>query len=235
MDKLRLRFEKTGRAVYISHLDLMATMQRAFLRAGLELRYSEGFNPHPLISILLPLSVGTASLCELMDFRLRWDADLSELPARLTAALPEGLRVTEAYPCERKSAELKWLDVCGRLEYDRKPPAPEDLTAFFSRPEIVIEKKTKRGVGMTDIRPAIDRIRLSKDDFPQNEKMGKAELFPYESVGCIRLDARISAQEPTLNPELLVGALRQLEPGLAPDFAAFTRLETFDRDHRIYR
>ena len=88
---------------------------------------------------------------------------------------------------------------------------------------------------MTDIRPAIDRIKLSKDDFPQNDNTGKAEPFPYESVGCIRLDARISAQEPTLNPELLVGALRQLEPGFAPDFAAFTRLETFDRDHRIYR
>ena len=80
MDKLRLRFEKTGRAVYISHLDLMATMQRAFARAGLELKYSEGFNPHPLISILLPLSVGTASRCELMDFRLRQDAELSALP-----------------------------------------------------------------------------------------------------------------------------------------------------------
>ena len=66
MDKLRLRFEKTGRAIYISHLDLMATMQRAFSRAGLELKYSEGFNPHPLISVLLPLSVGTASVCELM-------------------------------------------------------------------------------------------------------------------------------------------------------------------------
>ena len=222
MDKLRLRFEKTGRAVYISHLDLMATMQRAFSRAGLELRYSEGFNPHPLISILLPLSVGTASLCELMDFRLRRDADLEELPARLTAALPEGLRVTEAYPCERKSAELKWLDVRGRLEYDSGLPAPEDLTAFYSPPEIVIEKKTKRGMGMTDIRPAIDRISVTK------ESLSKAE-------SCIRVDARISAQEPTLNPELLAGALRQLEPGLAPDFAAFTRLETYDRDHRIYR
>ena len=46
MDKLRLRFEKTGRAVYISHLDLMHTMQRVFSRAGFELKYSEGFNPH---------------------------------------------------------------------------------------------------------------------------------------------------------------------------------------------
>ena len=84
MDKLRLRFEKTGRAIYISHLDLMATMQRAFSRAGFRLQYSEGFNPHPLISILLPLSVGTASVCELMDFRLCEEADLRTLPERLT-------------------------------------------------------------------------------------------------------------------------------------------------------
>ena len=91
MDKLRLRFRKIGRAIYISHLDLMQTMQRAFFRAELPLRYSEGFNPHPLISLALPLSVGTASECELMDFRLREDTDLCALPARLTAVLPEGV------------------------------------------------------------------------------------------------------------------------------------------------
>ena len=107
MDKLRLRFEKTGRAVYISHLDLMTTMQRGFARAGLALKYSEGFNPHPLISILLPLSVGTASVCELMDFRLREETEPAAIPEKLTAVLPEGIRILEAYIPERKSAELK--------------------------------------------------------------------------------------------------------------------------------
>ena len=92
-EKLRLRFSKTGRAVYLSHRDLMRTMQRAFLRAGYPLKYSEGFNPHPQISIALPLSVGTASRCEVMDFKLKQDADLTELPARLTAVMPEGIRV----------------------------------------------------------------------------------------------------------------------------------------------
>ena len=217
MDKLRLRFEKTGRAVYISHLDLMATMQRAFSRAGLELKYSEGFNPHPLISILLPLSVGTASVCELMDFRLKEDFDLRTLPARLTAVLPEGIRVTEAYPAEQKSARLKWLDVTGRLEYDHGAPAPEELQAFFSREELVIEKKTKRGLGQSDIRPAIDRIVFSAD--------GADRI----------LTARISAQEPTLNPDHLIQALRQLQPELAPDFAEFIRLETYDAEHNIFR
>ena len=88
-EKLRLRFEKTGRAIYISHLDLMRTMQRVFLRADCPLKYSEGFNPHALISILLPLSVGVGSVCELMDFQLREEADLAALPERLTAVMPE--------------------------------------------------------------------------------------------------------------------------------------------------
>ena len=62
-EKLRLRFSKKGKAIYISHLDLMRTLQRSFLRAGYPLKYSEGYNPHPLISILLPLGVGCSSEC----------------------------------------------------------------------------------------------------------------------------------------------------------------------------
>lgn len=111
MDKLRLRFKKTGRAIYISHLDLMSTIQRAFSRAELPLKYSEGFNPRPQISIALPLSVGTGSLCEILDFKLKDDTDLEELPARLTAVLPEGIEIIEAYEPTRKASAIKWLEV----------------------------------------------------------------------------------------------------------------------------
>ena len=217
MDKLRLRFEKTGRAVYISHLDLMAVMQRAFARADLPLKFSEGFNPHPQISILLPLSVGTASICELMDFRLLEERDLKTLPDRLTAVLPDGIRALEAYESVRKSAQLKWLDIEGMLEYDTVKPMADKLDAFFSRPELTIEKKTKRGSGQADIRPAINKIGFS------------------DTGEGLKLRARISAQEPTLNPDHLINALRQLCPELAPDFARFTRLETYDADGNVYR
>lgn len=219
MDKLRLRFKKTGRAVYISHLDLMQTMQRAFFRAGLPLRYSEGFNPHPLISIALPLSVGTASECELMDFRLKEDTDLLTLPARLTAVMPEGIEILEAYEFTRKAAELKWLRVRGVFEYDERDAASllPALQDFFASDSIVITRKTKRGEGESDIRPAIREISFSSEG---NDAV---------------LEAVISAQEPTLKPELLADALRQLAPALSPDFAKFTRLETYDADMRVFR
>ena len=220
-EKLRLRFSKTGRAVYLSHLDLMRTMQRAFLRAGYPLKYSEGFNPHPQISILLPLSVGCASVCELMDFQLVEDVDLAELPARLTAVMPEGIAAQEAYPAEIKSRYLKWLRVTGRYEYDTRDLAEmaEALRAFYARESIVITRKTKRGEGEMDIIPAIRELGVSTD----------------KARGHVTLEAVISAQEPTLNPDHLIAALRQLAPELAPDFAAFTREEVYLEDGEVFR
>ncbi len=219
-EKLRLLFSKEGKAVYISHLDLMRTMQRVFLRAGLSLKYSEGFNPHPLISILLPLSVGAASCCELMDFQLKEEPDLSALPERLTAVMPSGIRALSVFPARRKAAELKWLSVAGELTYDEKDPseARDGLQRFFARPEIVIRKKTKRGEGESDIAPAIRSIG-----------------FRTGEEGKVLLNATISAQDPTLNPELLVSALRQLAPQLAPDFAEFRRMEIYDASMQIFR
>ena len=219
MDKLRLRFSKTGRAIYISHLDLMRTMQRSFVRAGYRLGYSEGFNPHAAISIALPLSVGTASLCELMDFKVDGEPDLAGMPERLTAKMPEGLRALEVYVPQRKAAQIKWLRVRGTLEYDAAPAEnmAERLNEFYSAASIIITKRTKRGEGESDIRPAIREIS-----------------FAPESGG-VRAEMVVSAQEPTLNPELIADALRQRAPELAPDFAKFTRIETYDEKMEVFR
>lgn len=217
--KLRLRFEKSERAIYISHLDLMRTIQRAFLRAELPLKYSEGFNPHAQISILLPLSLGMSSVCELMDFRLTEDIDVNEIVNRLNPVLPEGVRAIEIGSAERKSRELKWLKITGRFEYDTLSTAQAVplLRDFFSRESIVIQKKTKRGMGESDIAPAISSL----------------ELTAGENTVCI--EAIISAQEPTLNPDNLVNALKQLMPELAPNFAQFHREEVYDAEMKVFR
>ena len=70
MREVRLRFSKTGRLKYISHLDINRAMSRAFKRAEIPLWYTEGFNPHPYMSFSLPLSLGVESLCESVDIRL---------------------------------------------------------------------------------------------------------------------------------------------------------------------
>ncbi len=219
MNKLRMRFSKTGRAVYISHLDLMATMQRAFSRAGSRLKYSEGFNPRPQISIALPLSVGTGSVCELMDFQLAEEVNITHLAARLNATMPEGVAVREIYEPTRKNAELKWLEIEGLFEYDARPVdiMQKQLTAFFARESIVIEKKTKRGFGEVDIRPAIREIAFAAGE------------------DGVHVSAVLSAQSPTLNPDLLPAALRALAPEIAPDFAKFTRIETYDAEMKLFR
>lgn len=219
MDKLRLLFSKTGRAVYISHLDLMRTLTRAFKRADLSLKYSEGFNPHPNISIALPLSVGAESVCEILDFKLNDCVEPAEILARLKKQLPEGIEAIEVYEYERKVRELKWLKIEGVFEYDERSAEEivPQLTEFFAKDSIVIQKKTKRGIGESDIKPAIRVISFSV--------CGKD----------VQLDATVSAQEPTLNPELIADALRQLMPEIAPDFAKFRRLEIFDEKMNIFR
>ena len=66
----RLAFSKSDTAKFISHLDLMRTFQRAFFRAGLDIRHTEGFNPHAFVSIPLPLPVGFSSACEVLELSL---------------------------------------------------------------------------------------------------------------------------------------------------------------------
>ena len=219
MDKYRMLFSKTGRAVYISHLDLMRTVTRAFMRAECKLKYSEGFNPHPNISIALPLSVGCESVCEIMDFKMREDMPCEEIKNRLETQFPEGIAVIDVYEAECKAKEIKWLSISGVLEYDERDAAAMagKLNEFYAAESIVITKKKKRGMGESDIRPAIRDISFA------------------QSGRDVSMRALISAQEPTLNPELIADALRQLAPDIAPDFAKFRRLEIFDENMQVFR
>jgi radical SAM-linked protein len=222
MLKRRLLFTKTGRAIFLSHLDLMRTFQRAFLRADIRLRHTEGFNPHPVMSFALPLSVGTQSVCELLDFQLDGDAEPAGFLDRLGRALPEGIGVLRVYEPERKFSELKWLEVRGRLDYDGGVPdgAADALRELFDSQKLILTKKTKKGAADFDIIPCIKRVAF--------EKTGETEMA---------VNAVISAQDPSLNPKYLVEAVGAQGSGGAarPDFAAFTRVEVFDREGRIYR
>ncbi len=217
----RLLFTKLGDAVWMSHLDLMRLMQRAFKRAGLPLTHTQGFTPRPSVSIALPLSVGVESVCELLDFDLDGEMpSFEEITQRLNAALVPGVAVLKTFESARKIRDISLLDCQITLEYDAGVPesAGEQLQALFFRDSLEVEKKGKNGPTQQNIVPMLRSIRM--------------ELLDSHTL---MLNARICCQNPSLNPMLVVAAIERYAPQYAPSFAAIRRIEIYDKDETIFR
>lgn len=217
----RLLFEKCGNAIWISHLDLMRLFQRAFKRAGLPLKHTQGFNPRPSVSIALPLSVGTESSCELLDFELDGQQfSCEDIKHRLNEMLVEGVRVLDVYENGRKIRDLALLECTLDLEYDSG--ILEDTVAklqhLFTQDTLVVQKKTKSGMQDQDIIPMIRTTTLSQ-----------------EGDNLICLKAVICCQNPTLNPMQLSLAISTYLPELAPDFCKCRRIEVYDKEEKVFR
>lgn len=217
----RLLFEKTGKAVWISHLDLMRVFQRSFKRAGLSLTHTQGFNPRPSVSIALPLSVGVQSHCELLDFNLDGEAvPCDEILLRLNQSLIEGVRVLSVYDNGAKLKNIALLDCRVEFIYDNGIPedAQNTIERLFSQTSLVVEKKGKNVVVEQDIIPMIRSLKVNKTN---------------DSV--LSLDARICCQNPTLNPAQLCAAIGRYLPAYQPDFCRYTRLEIYDQNESVFR
>jgi len=217
----RLLFEKTGSAVWMSHLDLMRLFQRAFQRAKLPLKHTQGFNPRPSVSIALPLSVGVESRCELLDFDLDGvSVPCDEITERLNRALVSGVVVHKTYDTGRKLRDLALLDCVVTLEYDRGVPAGADeaISGLFAGESVLVEKKTKNGIQQQDIIPMIRKLEILQPE-----------------AGILQLHARICCQNPTLNPAQLVAAIDKYLPEYAPDFSKCSRVEIMDVQEEIFR
>ena len=221
MPKHRLAFSKAETAKYISHLDLMRTFQRAFLRAELPIRHTEGFNPHAFVSIPLPLSVGFSSACEVLECELLGDVDLEAVPERMTAVLPEGITVTRCYDAVRPVKQLCYVNYIVTLEYPSGAPfgvdtATRDLLARERLEVIKRSKKARSGQVAVDLIPLIARATVE------------------ERRDCIILDLVVRAQNPGLNPELVVSAIREHCPGAVPDSVCFHRRAVLDERLEIW-
>lgn len=217
----RALFEKTGNAIYISHLDLMRLFQRAFKRAGLHLTHTQGFNPRPSVSIALPLSLGVESRCELLEFNLDDDAVTNEeICTRLNQALVEGVRVLDVYSEGSKIKHLALLDCVVTFVYDAGIPAGagERIEALFARSEVIVEKKSKNGVTEQNIVPMIKNLRVCAADETKLE-----------------IHALFCCQNPTLNPMQISAAVTKYLPELTPDFVRVCRLEIYNTEKEVFR
>lgn len=196
MINVRVFYHKTGRAKYISHLDIMRCMQRAVVRAGLPVWYTEGFNPHIYLTFSLPLSLGYESESEVMDFRLVDDTyPFDEVTVRLNRSLPPDIRVVRAASPVNKPEGIV------SAVYEIKASVPgcsgtalgKAFRAFMEQKEILVEKRAKKGARKImkeiDIRPLCELLSC--------EETGAGLLIRLKTAAGIQTN---------LNPALLLDA-----------------------------
>ena len=220
MSEYRMLFSKEGTAAYISHLDLLRTFQRVFIRAGLVIRHSSGFHPHPVMSFVLPLSVGQSSSCELLDFEMVEDLDAAAFPERLNPYLPAGVRVLDCWTPVEPVREMKFLQADVSLEYDGGVPsgAAERMAALLLGESVVVAKRNKKKQMVdADIRPMIESVT------------------PEERAGAVVLHVTVQGQNPGVNPALLAAAVERHLPDLKPDFVRVRRTAMLDGAGRQFR
>ncbi len=190
---VRMSFEKTGMAKFISHLDTVRCVTRAMKRANVPIWYTEGFNPHAFLTFAMPLSLGFESLCETVDFRLMEEVDLKELAEKINNALPVDITVKEIYIPETSSNDIRWA------EYKIVFNNPDKILlavaeSRLSADEIIVMKKAKQG-----------RKKVEK---PVNIKEHIKSYSLSVADGKLVLNALLSAGTSTnINPMLLIGAL----------------------------
>ena len=220
MSKLRLLFIKEAQAAYISHLDLMRTFQRCFPRTELEIKHTQGYHPHPIISIVLPLPVGQSSECELLDFEVTQHSDGNGIAEKLNTGMPAGIRVLECYEVTRPVRELYALQADVTLEYDNGVPAgaAEAIHGLLHRESLIIEKRTKRKeLAEVDIAPMI------------------LDATVTEGENALQIDLKVQAQNPGLNPQLIEKAIARELPELMPDFIRVRRKRILDAEGKDFR
>ena len=200
-----IRFGKQPRLRFISHLDLQRFFQRAVNRTGLPIAWSQGFNPHPVMSFGSALALGWTSEYEVLDIKLSAPMGRKRTEDAIRAALPEDLPVLEVRMVDDRHpapmALVRMSDYSVRLTGADGAKVIEQIPAFLACEEMLAMKKTKSGEKQVDIRPMVVALEPVEDGF-------RARLMLTE--------------QSTLKPDLLVRVLAE-QAGVEPPEAAIHR------------
>ncbi len=207
MAKFRLQFTKYGDMKYVSHLDLIRLFTRIFHRADLPLAYSEGFNPHPKMSVLLPLSVGFESACEYIDVEFRDGVGMLDCMKKLKGKLPLGMEIPQITQLNETSKKAKAIRYASYELTFTNPPSEKEIEDFWNLAEINVVKKTKRSEGVADIKPDIMDLHVAD-----------GRVFAVISAG----------SEANLKADLLVTAMEQYIEGFSADDYSVLRTGILD-------
>lgn len=193
--RYRLKITKSGILRYFSHLDWQNTFSKSVLRTGLDLNFTQGFNPMPKISVGIALPLFIESDCEIADIELHEKISIEELIKKLQPELPNGCKILTAKQIDRSSESIE-LTACW-AEYKITPIKKDDciLKSFIyncnrvlSSDEILFEKKNKKGLTKTlNIKPSIKSYEFKDENLFIILKTGQNNDLP-----ALRADALIN-------------------------------------------
>ena len=226
--KIRIKFSKQGEMKFIGHLDIMRYFQKAIRRAGVDVRYSEGFSPHQIMSFAAPLSVGLTSNGEYMDIEVLSTGSSEEMVNRLNQVSVDGIRVLSYRVLPEKTANAMSAVAAADYTLQFRPGyEPEDeegwfqhFAGFLKQPSIPVVKKTKKGEREIDLRPLIYEASLISCPVPEDkieEKGRKAAPGIF-----LKLSAGSAAN---IKPELVLDAYYHSLGKERPEFAFLIQRE----------
>lgn len=164
MKPVRLWFKKDGLAVYISHLDMNRCMTRAVRRADIPLWYTEGFNPHPYMTFLMPLPLGQSGLKEPLDIRIEGEMSFGEIKKKLNSVMPEGIEIVDVAKPEHKPNEIAaaeyeidvWFENAGEAE-----GFSAGAKAIIDGGVLNAEKRSKKGIKTVNLCELVKKFEIS--------------------------------------------------------------------------
>lgn len=168
-----IKFTKESNIKFISHLDLMRTIHRTVRRSGIKAKYSKGFNPHMIMSIAQPLSVGVYSESEYLDIELDEVISEKNVIDKLNLAAPSGIKFLDAKMIIEKENTKKPLTAMAAVEgakyiikikYDNDAALKSELQNLYLKENWQTIKKSKKGEKVVDIKPMIKEFEYNVEN-----------------------------------------------------------------------
>lgn len=186
--KVRIKFRKFGAMVFIGHLDIMRYFQKAIRRADLDIAYSQGYNPHQIMSFAAPLGVGLTSNGEYFDIECNSVTTSEDMKQKLQAVMVEGIEIVNVKSLPETvgnaMASVAAAQYTVRLRYESLPDVDyvSQLDAFYHQKQILVTKQTKKSEKELDIKPLIYSLSVKMEE----EKPVFSMLVDASSSGNIK-------------------------------------------------
>ena len=166
MQRLRIRFCRGQEVKFISHLDILRLWQRAFHRAGISLAYSEGFSPHPRISLAAPLPIGVTSQAELMGILCTKWVSPHFFTAAVSQQLPPGIEILQVYQIALTmpslQSQVRYAEYRVEVETEKEQKNIESaVTSLLSIKHLPWQHQRDTRTRNYDLRALIDDLWLS--------------------------------------------------------------------------